>query len=149
MNEHRPDLAHLAQAEEVPGPPRIGGFVDASSGDHVAADAVGASADVNDVGIRVGESDRPDRAGLEVPVRHVAPGVAVVGGLPHAAPRRSHVEGTRLIGMPCHRGHAPTSGRADHAVREVRKQGGGVRGVGVRRRCLGLERSGAESGGGQ
>ncbi len=116
------DLAHVAQAQEPPGPAGVVAAVEAPAQDHVGADAVGARTRVDDG--RVGRRQRDGAHGRrrEVAVAYVAPGDAVVLRLPHAAARGAHVEGALVDGVARHGGDAAAPGRAHVAELEAAEQ---------------------------
>src|SRR5213592_628146 len=83
---HARDLLRLGEPERGPRLAAVGRLPDAVAVGHVAADRELAGADVHDVGIRLGDPDRPDGA-AEVLVGHGQPGVAAVGALEDTAAR--------------------------------------------------------------
>ena len=60
MDDDRADVARVFQADVGPRFARVGGFVDPIAERDVAADAGFAGADVNDVGIGIGNVNRTD-----------------------------------------------------------------------------------------
>ena len=61
MNDQRTDVTRVFEADVGPRLAAVGGFVDAVAKRNVAADAGFAGADVNDVGIGIGNVDGADR----------------------------------------------------------------------------------------
>jgi len=57
----RADMARVVEADMVPGLAAVHGFVHAVAADHIAAQPVGARADINDVGVVPGDRDVADR----------------------------------------------------------------------------------------
>ncbi len=119
VDDHGADLPHVPEPDEAPALPGVGRLVDAAPRDHVAADAVRAGADVDDVRVGVGDIDGADRSGTEVAVGDVVPGRAVIGRLPDAAARGAHVEGTGLLRDSRHRRDPAAARRADHPIAQV------------------------------
>jgi hypothetical protein len=89
------DLLAVAQAEMRPRLSGVGGLVHAVADRQIRALQPFAAADINDVGVREGHSNRPDRAGRLV-VEDRRPRAPRVDGLPHAAVHHPHIEGERL-----------------------------------------------------
>jgi hypothetical protein len=89
--------AGLRQADEAPGGAGVDRLPHASSRRGVASDIRRACADVDDVGVGVGDVDRADGAAEEA-VADVAPRRAGVIGLPHTAAGGAHEEGVGLGG---------------------------------------------------
>ena len=89
------DLLAVAQAEMGPGAAGVGRLVDAIADGEVGPLQALARSDIDDVGIRRRDGDRPDGAGRLV-VKDGAPDPAVVGRLPHAAVADADVEDVGL-----------------------------------------------------
>jgi hypothetical protein len=95
MDAHARDVARVLQADVLPGPAGIGGLPHAVAVRDVAAHGLLAGADVDHVGVPLGDGHGADRAAEEA-VRDVLPGVAAVLGLPHAAACGSEVVGVAV-----------------------------------------------------
>ena len=85
------DRVGVVEADVRPGLAGVGGFVDAVAAHDVAADAGFAHADVDDVGIRLGDGDRADRGAGDQAVGDRRPLRAAIGRLPQAAADRAEV----------------------------------------------------------
>ena len=88
------DLRNHAGIGERHVRPRLAGvdrLVDAVALHDVAADARLAHADVDDVGVGLGDGDRADRGAVNLAVGHRRPRLALVGGLPQPAAGRAEV----------------------------------------------------------
>ena len=125
VDEDRAAVAGALQPDVPPGLARVGGLVDPVADDDVAAQAVGAGRNVDDVRVRIGHPDRADRPRPEVAVRDVAPVVPAVGGLPDAAAGGAHVEGGRVGAVARHGGDAAAARGAHVAVAQAAEQVGG------------------------
>ena len=90
------DLAGVAKAEVAPGGAVVVGAVDAAAGRDVAADGVGAGADVEDGRVGGRHRDGADRADGDAVVGDVLPRLARALRLPDAAAGGTEVEGVRL-----------------------------------------------------
>src|SRR5207245_2254853 len=81
VNNERADVARIFQADVGPRFAGVGGFINAVAERNVAADAGFAGADVNDIGIGIGNVNGADgRDGLLIEER--IPTVAAVSGFP-------------------------------------------------------------------
>ena len=112
------DLLRLDESHGCPGLPRIARLVDAVTLGEVASHAGLAHAGVDDVGVRLGDGERADRAGPEVAVRHRQPGDAAVLGLPDTAARGAEVVDVGLAGDAGDGGDATAAVRSDAAPPE-------------------------------
>ena len=123
------DLLAVAQAEMRPRLSGVGGLVHAVADREIRPLQSFAAADINDVGVREGHRNRPDRAGRLV-VEDGRPGAPRVDGLPHAAVHHPHIEGERLARDAGQRLGPPRAHRADVAPPHLREQAGvaGARG---------------------
>jgi len=74
---------------------------------------------IDDVGVRLGDADRADRARGDLAVADRPPEGAAVFGLPDAAARPAHVEGARLAADAADRRDAAAAVRADRPPLQV------------------------------
>ena len=116
MHAHGGDLTHVAQAGEAPGLTGVGGFIDAAADGDIAADLGRPGARVDHVGMGERDFDGAHGRDRDLPVGDIHPGVAGVGGLPHAAAGGAHIEGVWLGRHAGDGGDAPAALRADHAI---------------------------------
>ena len=133
MDEDGAGAAGVLEAEAPPGLAGVVGPVDPLPDDDVAAQAVGAGGHIDDVRIAVRHRDGADGGALEGAVRDRDPVVAVVRGLPDAAPGGAHVEGPGMGAVARHRGDPAAPRGADHAVLHGGQQVGVGLGRGGRR----------------
>ena len=139
MNADPRDRVRVAEAELRPGLSGVGGLVDAVAGHDVAADARLAHADVDHVGVRLGDGDGADRRTADLAVGDRRPGVARVDGLPQAAAHRAEVGVERTAFDAAHRNRSTAAVGADAAParglenRLLRSRDGGGRCGGLRR----------------
>ena len=124
VNLDAADLTRVREADVGPRVAAVGAAVDADPLRHVAADGGRAGAHIDDVRVAVRHVDRADGPGLDVAVRDVAPVEPRVVRAPHAAARRAHEIGQRLLGDPRHRRAAAAPRRPDGAEAESRHVGG-------------------------
>jgi len=111
-----PDLPRFLQAHQLPGFPCVGRFKYSSPRDNEAPDAVGPRPGIYDTRIRISYLNGPHGARGELTVGDGAPGVSVVGSLPHASTDCAHVEGVRMGGVPRNGGDAPAARGTDITV---------------------------------
>ena len=116
MDTHGADLTGVGEPGELPCGPAIGRLVNASTGGHIASNAVGSGADVDDVGIGISDGDRAHRPKRNPAVCDGCPRRTAVRRAEEPAARDAHVEGARLRGHTGHRGHAPAARRPDEPV---------------------------------
>ena len=121
--------SEFGEADVRPRLAGVGGLVDAVAGHDVAADARLAHADVDDVGVRVGDGDGADRRALDLTVGDRRPRRAAVGRLPEPAADGAEVG---LARPAFHAGHgnraaaavgadaAPAEGVDDRLIDRVR-----------------------------
>ena len=133
------DLAGVTEAHELPRLAGIGREVHAAPVDDVVADVALARAHPDEVRVRRRERDRPDR-GRRLVVEDRVPGVAPVGGLPHAARRRADVVDLRLAGNAGDRRDSAAADRGPEVaepdvVQRIRRQRPGRRRRGRAGRC--------------
>src|SRR5205823_621628 len=115
---YRADLLRVVEAEVRPTVAAVGGAIDAVAVGQIFTETVFSSADVDDVRVGRGDRDRADggdlgRAAFHASVGDVAPRLAAVGGLPHAAVRRAEVEDARVNGIAGDSDGASAAIRAD------------------------------------
>jgi hypothetical protein len=116
MHDDRADLAGIAQADEAPGASGVRRLVDPLPDGDVAADRLGAGADIDDVRVAVRDVERADGGGGEGLIARAAPGEAGVRCLPDATAGRAEVEGRGLLRHARDRRDASATGRTDHAI---------------------------------
>lgn len=121
VNQQRADLPRVVEPDVAPGLPNVIGPIHTSPGDDVTPNAVRSCAHIDHSRIGGGYANGTDRAGSEVPVRHVYPALAVVGGLPDSPARGPHVEGPLRSGMPRNGRRPPASRWPDHPVVQAGK----------------------------
>ena len=113
---HRPDMRGFREPLMGPGLAAINGLVDTLAADHVAAQAVRARTDVDNVGVMLCHGNVTDGGRVEGRVRHRSPARAVILCLPNAPARGAEVEGSRRCHRTGHRRDPTAPGRADVAV---------------------------------
>jgi hypothetical protein len=129
------DGVGVGEADVRPGLARVGRLVDAVAGHDVAANARFAHADVNDVGIRFGDSDGADRRALQLSVGDRRPVGAAVDRFPQTAADRAEVRFARPSFDAGHGDRSAAAIRADAAPPEcignrgVDSAGGGCCGL--------------------
>ena len=116
VDTHAADLPRIAQADMLPVFACVGRFVNAVAMRDVAANRRFAHPDVDHVGVRKRNVDRPDRAGLDEFVRDRLPIHTGIRRLPNAAARRAKVINVRLRRHARHRRHPPAAKRPDLPV---------------------------------
>ena len=104
------DRVGVGEADVGPGLARVGRLVDAVAGHDVAADARFTHPDVHRVGVRLGDSDRPDRCALDLTIGDRRPVHAAVGRLPQAAADGAEVA---FLRPPFHARHGNRSAAAE------------------------------------
>src|SRR5215831_7186838 len=131
IDDHRPDLTRVLEAEMAPGLAAIDRAVHAISVGHVPARRSLAGPDVDDavVGWRDGDgADRADRGAIGQRL----PGVTAIGCLPHTARHSAEIKGAAIAGYAGDREGASTTVGADAAPsqcpKEARVNGHGSRG---------------------
>ncbi len=115
----RADLPDILEPDVLPAHAAIDRLVHALAGDDVAAQTVGAGADVDDVRVVLRDADVADRGRVEKPVGHVVPGRAVVLGLPDATAGRAEIESCGGRDGAGHCRDPAAARRADVAIFEV------------------------------
>src|SRR5208283_3959117 len=81
-----PDGVRVAEANELPGLTRVDRLVDTITTDDVAANTSFSGSNVNDVGVRFGNRDGPDRwRCILLRIENWFPVEAAIGCLPHAS----------------------------------------------------------------
>ncbi len=113
MDADARDLARVFQAHVLPAPAAIGRFVDAVTVRDIAADRGLPGADVDDIGIRLGDGNGSDRTGPEVLVGEDLPVGSPIRRPPDAAARAAKIERVRLMPHPRDRRRASPPIRAD------------------------------------
>src|SRR5437899_1586925 len=95
MDDDGADVAGVLQADVVPSLAAVVRTIDAIAERDVAANAGFAAADVNHIGIGIGDSDGTDGRGSLL-LKKGIPGVASIRGLPDAACDSAKIESVRL-----------------------------------------------------
>src|SRR5258705_598300 len=123
INDDGGDLLPISQTKMLPRATTIGGFVDTIASREIGTPQTFPAAHVNDFRIRRRNSKRSHRTcGLIVEDR--APGASVIGGLPHSAVVRGHVENVGLSWDTANRNPAPAPKGSDQSPVQFLKQFG-------------------------
>ena len=121
IDDHRPDLTRVLEAEMAPGLAAIDRPVHPIAIGHVAARCSLAGADVDDVVIGGRDGDGADGADRGV-IGQRLPGVSAIGRLPHPARHRSEIKGAGIAGYAGDREGASTAVRTDAAPSQRPKE---------------------------
>ena len=114
------DLLPIAQTKMLPRTTTIAGLVNPVAGGEVRTSQAFPAAHVNNFRIGRGNGQRSYRAGRLI-IEDRVPGASVIGGLPHSAVVRSHVENVGLSWHAADRNPASAAKRSDQSPMQFLK----------------------------
>src|SRR5690349_6717781 len=119
VHDEPPDGVSIAKASKHPGLTGVNGLINTVAADDVAADASFTRPDINDIRVRLGNSECADRRrGFLFLVKNGLPVEATVRGLPNATRDAAKVVSIVLADHAGHSEHTPAAERSNQAIGE-------------------------------